>query len=87
MGAVWFGNDIPDDTDLRLVGDVKGKRVLELGLPPAQPNSIVMAQAGARVLAVDSSAAAACASRLQSSRSRVQTMRRMPVQAGEVASA
>lgn len=56
MGSVWFGNDIPDDSELRLVGDVKGKRVLELGLPPTHPNSVVMAQGGARVLAVDTSA-------------------------------
>jgi SAM-dependent methyltransferase len=56
MNTVWYGNNIPDDSELRLVGEVKGKRVMELGLPPTQPNSIVMAQSGARVIAVDNSA-------------------------------
>ena len=52
---VWYGDNVPDERELRLVGDVKGKRVLELGLPPGPPNSVVMAQAGARTIAVDSS--------------------------------
>lgn len=55
MAHVWFGNDIPDETDLRLVGDVRGKRVLELGLPPGPVNSVALAQAGARAIAVDNS--------------------------------
>lgn len=55
MANVWFGNDIADEADLRLVGDVRGKRVLELGLPPGPANSVAMAQAGARAIAVDNS--------------------------------
>ena len=52
---MWFGDDIAGERDLRLVGDVRGKRVLELGLPPGPPNSVALAQAGARVIAVDNS--------------------------------
>ena len=52
---VWYGDNVPDERELRLVGDVKGKRVLELGLPPGPPNSVVLAQAGARTIAVDNS--------------------------------
>ncbi len=55
MAPVWFGNEIPDESGLRLVGDVRGKRVLELGLPPGPINSVAMAQAGARAIAVDNS--------------------------------
>lgn len=55
MAHVWFGNDIADESDLRLVGEVRGKRVLELGLPPGPVNSVALAEAGARVIAVDNS--------------------------------
>lgn len=55
VADVWFGDDISGERDLRLVGDVRGKRVLELGLPPGPANSVALAQAGARVIAVDNS--------------------------------
>jgi len=55
VAHVWFGNNIAGEADLRLVGEVRGKRVLELGLPPGPVNSVAMAQAGARAIAVDNS--------------------------------
>jgi SAM-dependent methyltransferase len=53
--AIWYGDDVADDTDLRLCGDVAGKRVIELGIA-ASPNSIALAGAGAKAIALDPSA-------------------------------
>lgn len=53
--AAHWGPDIPDESELRLLGDVKGKRVLELGCGAAQ-SSIALARAGATAIGVDSSA-------------------------------
>ena len=53
--AHW-GPDIPDESELRLLGDLKGKRILELGCGAAQ-NSIAFARAGAIAIGVDISAA------------------------------
>lgn len=50
-----YGLDAPTEADLRLCGDLRGKRVLELGCGAAQ-NAIAFARAGARVIAVDASA-------------------------------
>jgi SAM-dependent methyltransferase len=47
-----YGPDIPDESELRLLGDLKGKRVLELGCGGAQC-SIAFAKAGATAIAVD----------------------------------
>jgi len=47
-----YGPDIPTEGDLRLVGDVRGKRVLELGCGGAQ-SSIAFAKQGASVTGVD----------------------------------
>lgn len=49
---IWYGQNVPDDDDLRLCGDVSGKRVIELGIAK-HPNSIVMASAGAKAIAID----------------------------------
>jgi SAM-dependent methyltransferase len=54
--VVHYGNDVPDESELRLCGDVKGKRVLELGCGAAQ-NSIAFAKQGAKAIGVDASAA------------------------------
>lgn len=54
VDAPHWGPDIPDETELRLLGDVKGKRVLELGCGAAQ-SSIALAKAGAIAIGVDSS--------------------------------
>jgi SAM-dependent methyltransferase len=50
---IRFGRDIPDDSELRLCGDLSnGKRALELGVSRHR-NALAMAQAGARAIAVD----------------------------------
>jgi SAM-dependent methyltransferase len=46
------GPDIPNEADLRLLGDVKGKRVLELGCGAGQ-GAIAFAKQGASVTGVD----------------------------------
>ena len=53
--VVSFGPSVSDDADLRACGDVKGKRVLELGLFGTIPNSVTMSALGARSIAVDPS--------------------------------
>jgi SAM-dependent methyltransferase len=54
-GEVRYGPDIGTETDLRLLGDLRGKRVLELGCGRAG-SSIVFAQKGAVAVGVDTSA-------------------------------
>lgn len=49
---IWYGQNVADDDELRLCGDVAGKRVIELGIAK-NPNSIVMATAGAKAMAID----------------------------------
>jgi 2-polyprenyl-3-methyl-5-hydroxy-6-metoxy-1,4-benzoquinol methylase len=53
--VVHYGPDIPTEADLRLLGNLDGKRVLELGCGGG-PISVAMAKQGARVIAVDESA-------------------------------
>lgn len=52
---ICFGAGIPNESELRLIGDLEGRRVLELGCG-AGHNAIRMAQRGARVIAVDTDA-------------------------------
>jgi SAM-dependent methyltransferase len=47
-----YGHDLPTEADLRLLGDLKGKRVLELGCGAAQC-SIAFAKQGATAIGVD----------------------------------
>jgi ubiquinone/menaquinone biosynthesis C-methylase UbiE len=54
--AAHYGPDVADEADLRLLGDLKGKRVLDLGCGAAQ-SSIAFAKAGAAVVGVDLSEA------------------------------
>ena len=60
MHSVWFGDGVVDDSELRLCGDVMGKRIIELGVTPTPagmpPNSITLARAGAKAIAVDPNA-------------------------------
>ncbi len=53
--VVTYGPDIPAEPSLRLLGDLSGKRVLDLGCG-AGSNAITMARSGARVIAVDEDA-------------------------------
>jgi ubiquinone/menaquinone biosynthesis C-methylase UbiE len=50
-----YGPGLPTERDLRLLGDLKGKRVLELGCGGGQ-SSIAFAKQGASAMAVDASA-------------------------------
>jgi SAM-dependent methyltransferase len=54
--VVHYGPDIPTEADLRLLGDVKGKRVVELGCGGGQA-SIALARQGAIPTGVDFSSA------------------------------
>ncbi len=54
--VAYYGPDIPTEAELRLLGDLKGKRVLELGCGAGQC-SIAFAKAGATAIGVDFSPA------------------------------
>ncbi len=52
--AIQFGRDIPDESTLRLCGDISGgKRAIELGVS-RQVNAIAFAHLGAKAIAVPS---------------------------------
>lgn len=53
--AVTYGTDLPTETDLRLLGPVDGRRILDLGCGTGR-NAVVLARQGAKVLGVDPSA-------------------------------
>jgi SAM-dependent methyltransferase len=53
--VVVYGTELPTEADLKLLGTVDGARILDLGCGTGR-NSVVLAQAGAKVLAVDPSA-------------------------------
>jgi ubiquinone/menaquinone biosynthesis C-methylase UbiE len=55
-GVAHYGPDIPTEAELRLLGDLKGKKVLELGCGGAQC-SIAFAKQGATAIGVDFSPA------------------------------
>ena len=55
-GAISYGSDLPDEAELRLCGDLGGKRVLELGCGTGE-NAVTIALAGAHVIAIDAAAA------------------------------
>jgi SAM-dependent methyltransferase len=50
--AVAYGADVPSEADLRLLGPVEGKRILDLGCGIGH-NAVVLAQQGAKVIGVD----------------------------------
>jgi ubiquinone/menaquinone biosynthesis C-methylase UbiE len=52
--TIWYGDNVADDNELRLCGDIAGKRVLELGVASTS-NAVTMAAAGAKAIALDPS--------------------------------
>jgi SAM-dependent methyltransferase len=54
--TIQFGLDLPTETDLRLCGDLKGRRVLDVGCGAGE-NAVAMARMGAHVIAIDTSSA------------------------------
>lgn len=56
LDVAHYGPDVPTERELRLLGDVAGKRVLELGCGAGQA-SIAFARQGAHAIAVDASGA------------------------------
>lgn len=52
--SIWYGDNVADDSELRLCGDIVGKRVLELGIASTS-NAVTMAAAGAKAIAIDPS--------------------------------
>jgi SAM-dependent methyltransferase len=56
VSAISYGTGVPDEGELRLCGDVAGKRVIELG---GTANAIAFAERGARAMAAVSADALA----------------------------
>ncbi|MCC5953727.1 MAG: class I SAM-dependent methyltransferase [Acidimicrobiia bacterium] len=52
--TVVYGPDLPDEGELRLLGNVEGRRILELGVGNGR-NAVALARRGARVIGVDPS--------------------------------
>src|SRR6478736_2194069 len=61
-GVVVYGAELPTEADLKLLGTVEGARILDLGCGTGR-NAVALAQAGAKVLAVDPSAELLAAAR------------------------
>jgi 2-polyprenyl-3-methyl-5-hydroxy-6-metoxy-1,4-benzoquinol methylase len=55
LDTVGYGPEMPSERELRLLGEVKGKRVLDLGCGAGQA-SIALALQGAHAIALDASA-------------------------------
>jgi SAM-dependent methyltransferase len=60
--VVVYGTELPTEADLKLLGTVEGARILDLGCGTGR-NAVALAQAGAKVLAVDPSAELLAAAR------------------------
>jgi SAM-dependent methyltransferase len=65
--AVRYGPGLPTESDLRLLGRVDGKRILELACGSGA-NAVALARAGARVVAVDDAAASVAKTRERAER-------------------
>jgi SAM-dependent methyltransferase len=59
---IAYGPDVIDESDLRLLGDISGRRVLQLGSHDGR-TAIAMSRRGARVIAVEPSPERVAASR------------------------
>lgn len=56
LDALLYGPGLPPESDLKLLGHVEGRRILDLGCG-AGACSVALAKAGARVIAIDEDAA------------------------------
>ncbi len=56
IGVVQYGPDLPTEADLRLCGDLSGRRVLDIGCGSGE-NAVTVAGQGAHVIAIDVSRA------------------------------
>jgi len=68
--VVTYGAELPTEADLRLLGPVEGARVLDLGCGSGH-NAVTLAQQGAKVIAVDPSAACLARARERAERAEV----------------
>ncbi|CAN5898540.1 hypothetical protein BH23ACT2_BH23ACT2_05490 [soil metagenome] len=50
--VVVYGADVPTESELRLLGNVEGRRILDLGCGTGH-NAVMLARAGAKVIGVD----------------------------------
>lgn len=75
-----YGPDIPTEADLRLLGDVKGKRVLDLGCGDGAA-AVSFALAGATVVAIDPSSEHLATTRARADEAEV----RLELRTGDVA--
>jgi SAM-dependent methyltransferase len=56
VDTIRFGADLPTEADLRLCGQLSGRRVLDAGCGAGE-NAVAMARQGAHVIAIDASSA------------------------------
>jgi len=71
VSPISYGDDVPDESELRLCGDVATKRVVELGLGAGTPNAITFAALGAKTMAVEPSSDLVAAARREAERAEV----------------
>ena len=73
--SIWYGANVADESELRLCGELAGKRVIELGvLSPGgavTPNSVTAALAGAKAMALDPSPQAIASVRAAAERAEI----------------
>ena len=50
--GISFGTDVADDLELSICGDVRGKRVLEVGISGSGPNCVTLARKGRKLIEI-----------------------------------
>ncbi|HQZ34527.1 MAG TPA: methyltransferase domain-containing protein [Ilumatobacteraceae bacterium] len=73
--SIWYGANVADESELRLCGELTGKRVIELGVTGSggavTPNSVTAALAGAKAMALDPNPQAITAVRAAAERAEI----------------
>lgn len=73
--SIWYGANVADESELRLCGELTGKRVIELGVTGSggavTPNSVTAALAGAKAMALDPNPQAIAAVRSAAERAEI----------------